>query len=183
MDLTITPLAQILSVTALILGFVLGWSARSGLRRKLAVQQERADALTRERDGLNAEKQRLLGEVKAKEQQIRPLAEELDKLRRDFARARGQDHATPAETRAIDPNDLSQLKGVGAKFAARLDGAGITRIDQIAGWTSADIDVIDSQMGDFRGRIASDRLVEQAKLLSEGRYTEYEAMFGALGPR
>ena len=45
-----------------------------------------------------------------------------------------------------------------------------------------DCAVIDAQMGDFRGRIAGDRLVEQAVLLNDGRYTEYETLFGKLGP-
>ena len=52
----------------------------------------------------------------------------------------------------------------------------------MAGWSDADSAVIDAQMGDFRGRIAGDRLVEQAVLLNAGRYTEYETMFGKLGP-
>jgi hypothetical protein len=38
-------------------------------------------------------------------------------------------------------------------------------------------------MGDFRGRIEGDRLVEQAVLLTQGRYTEYETLFGKLTPR
>ena len=105
-------------------------------------------------------------------------------MRRDFARARSNSEAaaTPAEARNVDPLDLHQLKGVGAKFAERLAAVGITRIDQIAGWSQADCAVMDAQMGDFRGRIAGDRLVEQAVLLNSGRYTEYETVFGKLGP-
>lgn len=172
------------AIIALILGFMLGLAIRSPLKRKTAVLQERNDGLTRERDTAHAERDRLAVELKAREAQIRPLADEVDKLRRDFARARGNSEraATPVEARDIDPLDLNQLKGVGPKFVDRLAAVGITRIDQIAGWSQADCAVMDAQMGDFRGRIASDRLVEQAVLLSSGRYTEYETVFGKLGP-
>jgi predicted flap endonuclease-1-like 5' DNA nuclease len=169
---------------ALIVGLMIGLAVRAPLKRKSAVLQERNDGLTRERDTAHTERDRLAVELKAREAQIRPLADEVDKLRRDFARARGNSDAaaTPAEIRNVDPLDLRQLKGVGPKFADRLAAVGITRIDQIAGWSNADSAVIDAQMGDFRGRIAGDRLVEQAVLLNEGRYTEYETLFGKLGP-
>jgi len=39
----------------------------------------------------------------------------------------------------------------------------------------------DTQLGAFNGRIARDRLVEQAVLLDEGRTTEYAARFGTPG--
>lgn len=183
MTYSIDPLLLITAIVALLLGLFLGLAVRAPLKRKVAVLQERGDGLTRERDTANAERDRLGLELKAREAQIRPLADEVDKLRRDFARARAGSEAVaiPEDTRNIDPLDLNQLKGVGPKFADRLAAAGITRIDQIAGWTAADVSVIDGQMGDFRGRIAGDRLVEQAVLLSSGRYTEYETLFGKLG--
>lgn len=191
MSFTLDPATIIMVVVALALGLFLGTALTGGARRRAAVLSERLDALGRERDTLLADRDRLAVEIKAREAQIRPLADEVDKLRRDFARSRaGQDNAVaPAgaarlvdgDRRAIDANDLRQLKGVGPKFADRLAAAGITRIDQIAGWSQADIEVIDSQMGDFRGRIAADRLVEQAVLLTEGRFTEYETRFGKLG--
>lgn len=181
------------ALVALLLGLFIGLAIRAPLKRKTAVLEERNKGLVRERDAATSEKERLIGEVKAREAQIRPLADEVDKLRRDFARLRvsgensarvnGDAAATPAEAAGIDPLDLSQLKGVGPKFADRLRSVGITRIDQIAGWSGADVPVIDAQMGDFRGRIEGDRLVEQAVLLTQGRYTEYEALFGKLGPR
>ena len=157
---------------------MLGLAIRGGLKRKVAVLNERNIGLARERDTAVAEKDRLITEVKEREAQIRPLSDEVDKLRRDFAR---QNPTRNPENADIDPLDLSQLKGVGPKFADKLRGAGITRIDQIAGWSGADVPVIDAQMGEFRGRIEGDRVVEQAVLLTQGRYTEYEAVFGKLG--
>ena len=181
--MTIDPLLATIVIVALVLGILIGIAIRAPLKRRAAVLAERVAGLERERDGLVADRDRLGLEIKAREAQIRPLSDEVDKLRRDFAKLRnnGDPAAQPAETRSVDPLNLDQLKGVGPKFADKLRAAGITRIDQISGWTSADIEVIDGQMGDFRGRIAGDRLVEQAKLLTEGRYTEYETLFGKLG--
>ena len=183
MTYSIDPLMLAAAIIAFLLGLFIGLAIRAPLKRKVAVLKERGDGLTRERDTANAERDRLGTELKAREAQIRPLADEVDKLRRDFARARAGSEAVaiPAEARSVGPLDLNQLKGVGAKFAEKLAAAGITRLDQIAGWTAADVSVIDGQMGDFRGRIVGDRLVEQAVLLSSGRYTEYETVFGKLG--
>jgi predicted flap endonuclease-1-like 5' DNA nuclease len=185
MSYSIDPQLLAVAIVAVLLGLFIGLAVRAPLKRKAAVLQERNDGLTRERDTANAERDRLAVELKAREAQIRPLADEVDKLRRDFARLRGASSTAPTEAsadeRRVDPLDLRQLKGVGAKFAEKLAAAGITRIDQIAGWNDADSAVIDAQMGDFRGRIAGDRLVEQAVLLSAGRYTEYETLFGKLG--
>ena len=178
MQYTIDPQLLAVAVVALVLGLFIGLAIRSPLKRKVAVLNERNDGLGRERDTAIAERDRLTTELKAREAQIRPLSDEVDKLRRDFARAQRGDAALAAPS--VDLGNLSQLKGVGAKFGEKLGQAGITRIDQIAGWTGADISVIDAQMGDFRGRIEGDRLVEQAQLLREGRLTEYETLFGKL---
>jgi predicted flap endonuclease-1-like 5' DNA nuclease len=192
MTYSIDPLLIAVAIIALLLGLFAGLAIRAPLKRTVAVLQERGDGLGRERDTAIAERDRLGLELKARDAQIRPLADEVDKLRRDFARARAgvgapssnagaQTAAAPEDVRTVDPLDLKQLKGVGAKFADKFAAVGITRIDQIAGWNPADVVVIDGQMGDFRGRIAGDRLVEQAVLLTNGRYTEYETLFGKLG--
>jgi len=183
MTYTIDLQLLIIAAVALLLGVFIGLAIRAPLKRKAAVLSERNDGLIRERDAAIADRDRLGTELKAREAQIRPLSDEVDKLRRDFARARagGEAVAAPPETRAVDPLDVRQLKGVGPKFADKLAAVGITRLDQIAGWSGADVPVIDAQMGEFRGRIEGDRLVEQAKLLTEGRYTEYETRFGKLG--
>lgn len=178
MTMNLDPQLLAVALIALFLGLFIGFSIRAPLKRKAAVLAERITGLERERANLTTERDRLQAEVKARDAQIRPLADELDKLRRDFAKARGT--TVGSEAQAIDVNDLKILKGVGPKFAEKLAAAGITGIDQIAGWTGSDIEVIDGKMGDFRGRIISDQLVEQARLLHEGRLTEYETRFGKL---
>jgi predicted flap endonuclease-1-like 5' DNA nuclease len=76
---------------------------------------------------------------------------------------------------------LTRMKGLGPKAEVALNGLGITRYDQIAAWTDADVARVDAQMGAFKGRIARDRWVEQARYLSTGDIAGFEATFGKLG--
>ena len=88
----------------------------------------------------------------------------------------------PSTAPAKGPGDtLTQLKGLGPKAAAILADLGVTRFDQIASWDDADVAAIDAKMGAFKGRIAKDRWVDQAKLLAKGDTAAFEAEFGALG--
>ncbi len=76
-------------------------------------------------------------------------------------------------------DDLTRIKGLGPKLAATLAGLGVTRFDQIAAWTDADIDRIDPQLGRFQGRIRRDSWVEQARYLSVGDLDGFQQRFGA----
>jgi predicted flap endonuclease-1-like 5' DNA nuclease len=79
------------------------------------------------------------------------------------------------------PDNLQRLKGVGPKMAAQLNEFGITRFDQLAGLTENEVALLDKRMGAFEGRIARDRLVEQACYLERGDTDGFEAKFGKLG--
>jgi predicted flap endonuclease-1-like 5' DNA nuclease len=79
------------------------------------------------------------------------------------------------------PDNLQRLKGVGPKLAAQLNEFGITRFDQLAGLTENEVVLLDRRMGAFEGRIARDRLVEQACYLERGDVDGFEAKFGKLG--
>jgi predicted flap endonuclease-1-like 5' DNA nuclease len=79
-------------------------------------------------------------------------------------------------------DDLTRIKGVGPKLVATLAELGVTSFSQIAGWSDADIDRIDAQLGRFEGRIRRDDWVMQAKLLGSGDTAAYEARFGRLEP-
>jgi predicted flap endonuclease-1-like 5' DNA nuclease len=79
------------------------------------------------------------------------------------------------------PDNLQLLKGVGPKLAAQLNEFGITRFDQLAGLTDNEVALLDKRMGAFEGRIARDRLVEQACYLERGDTDGFEAKFGKLG--
>ncbi|HEU0098676.1 MAG TPA: hypothetical protein VFQ67_07855 [Allosphingosinicella sp.] len=79
------------------------------------------------------------------------------------------------------PDNLRLLKGVGPKMVAQLNEFGITRFDQLAGLTETEVALLDKRMGAFEGRIARDRLVEQACYLERGDTEGFEAKFGKLG--
>lgn len=82
----------------------------------------------------------------------------------------------------LAPGDpLTQLKGLGPRAATLLAELGVTRFDQIASWSGEDAAMIDARMGAFKGRIARDRWVDQAKLLANGDRDRFEAEFGNLG--
>lgn len=85
---------------------------------------------------------------------------------------------TPAPTPASTPDDLKRIKGLGPKMQALLTSLGITTYAQIAAWTDADLDDLDTKLGAFAGRPRRDSWVEQARLLSGGDTGAYEAKFG-----
>lgn len=79
------------------------------------------------------------------------------------------------------PDNLQLLKGVGPKLAAQLNANGVTRYDQLASLSDREVELLDERMGAFRGRIARDRLVEQACYLERDDKDGFEARFGKLG--
>jgi predicted flap endonuclease-1-like 5' DNA nuclease len=78
------------------------------------------------------------------------------------------------------PDDLQRLKGVGPKFAELLNERGIIRFEQLARLTPNEVERLDSTLGAFRGRIARDRIVEQADYLARGDVEGFEHLFGKL---
>ncbi|HEX8525585.1 MAG TPA: hypothetical protein VF689_01250, partial [Allosphingosinicella sp.] len=78
-------------------------------------------------------------------------------------------------------DDLQLLKGVGPKLVTRLNELGITRFSQLAGLNDTEVKLCDDRLGAFKGRIARDRLVEQAAYLARGDRDGFEARFGKLG--
>ncbi|MFW2831342.1 hypothetical protein [Sphingomonas sp. ID0503] len=80
-----------------------------------------------------------------------------------------------------EPDDLTVLKGLGPKAAARLNALGITRYSQLAALSGSDLDVLDAKMETFKGRLVRDRWVEQAGHLASGDRVGFEEKFGKLG--
>ena len=78
-------------------------------------------------------------------------------------------------------DDLQALKGVGPKLAARLNELGITSYAHLAGLGANEVAMLDDRLGPFKGRVAKDRLVEQAQYLARGDTDGFEARFGRLG--
>jgi predicted flap endonuclease-1-like 5' DNA nuclease len=77
-------------------------------------------------------------------------------------------------------DDFCRMKGVGPKFASALHGLGFHRFEQLAHLTPTEIERLDVQLGAFRGRIARDRVVEQAAYLARDDIDGYEQTFGKL---
>jgi large subunit ribosomal protein L21 len=62
------------------------------------------------------------------------------------------------------PDNLQDIKGIGAVLEKKLNKMGIQNFDQIAAWTEADIDRVDRTLN-FRGRIQREQWVEQARAM------------------
>ncbi len=211
LSLTSTQVAYALwALVGLVIGLLLSRLGPSRRRAAVAVAelgQARAEIATR--DARIAQLER---DVAAARDQVRPLSDEVDRLRRENAKrvtttvaaapTAGLDMTAPAmaggvvEPAAVQPaeplpafldsprgpaDNLTLMKGVGDRFAAKLNEIGVFHYRQIAGWSPADVGIADAKLDSFRGRIERDQLVEQAKLLAAGRTTEYEARFGRIG--
>jgi len=64
------------------------------------------------------------------------------------------------------PDNLQDIKGIGAVLEKKLNAMGVTRFEHIAGWTESDIARVDETLN-FRGRIQRERWVEQARELAD----------------
>ena len=91
-----------------------------------------------------------------------------------------EEEAARAEAPAGPADDLTRIKGVGPKLQAMLRDLGVTRYEQVAAWTPADIAAIDPHLGAFQGRIVRDGWTEQARYLAAGDIAGFEAKFGKL---
>lgn len=86
----------------------------------------------------------------------------------------------PEAAPAPEGDDLRKIKGLGPKMLTLLHALGITRFEQIAAWSDADLDELDGKLGAFAGRPRRDNWVEQARLLASGDTGAYEGKFGKL---
>ncbi|MEL6825095.1 MAG: hypothetical protein AAFN91_02520 [Pseudomonadota bacterium] len=62
-------------------------------------------------------------------------------------------------------DDLTRIKGVGPKLSRRLNDLGIYHFKQIADWSADEAHWVDDYLA-FKGRVARDGWVKQARLLS-----------------
>ena len=80
----------------------------------------------------------------------------------------------------VPRDDLCRLKGVGPKFAEALHKSGFYNFEQIARLSPVELERLDGQLGAFSGRIARDRIVEQADYLAREDTDGFEQRFGKL---
>jgi len=79
-----------------------------------------------------------------------------------------------------DPDDLRKIKGVGPKLNTLLGTLGVSRYDQIAAWTAADIAEVDAHLGNFKGRVSRDNWTDQAAYLAKDDVAGFEKKYGKL---
>ncbi|WP_456430936.1 hypothetical protein [Nitratifractor sp.] len=77
-----------------------------------------------------------------------------------------------------EKDNLTLIKGIGKKIEQTLNDMGIFHFSQIAAWTEENIRWVDKALA-FKGRIERENWVEQAKLLAEGKETEFSKRVAA----
>ncbi|MET3892887.1 putative flap endonuclease-1-like 5' DNA nuclease [Bosea sp. OAE506] len=84
----------------------------------------------------------------------------------------GQRPAGLVAAKEARPDDLKLIKGIGRQNEDRLQALGIWHFEQIAAWTSANVEWVGSYLA-FPGRIEREDWVSQAKTLAAGGDTEF----------
>ncbi len=74
------------------------------------------------------------------------------------------------------PDDLKLIGGVGPVLEKKLNAFGVTQFAQIAAFKKADIERLDEGL-DFKGRIARENWIGQARALAKGGIEEYRKVF------
>lgn len=106
---------------------------------------------------------------------LRPDLAGLRSVRSESLRGDGSagDQTRAGSNRPMGVNeDLKRIRGIGVLIEKKLNSLGVNGYEQVANWTSADIDRI-SQILDFKGRIERENWVEQARILASGGQTEF----------
>ncbi|MDZ7709360.1 MAG: NADH-quinone oxidoreductase subunit E [Roseovarius sp.] len=109
----------------------------------------------------------------AKEEASKPAMAEPSKPAPDTAPEEGTRPEALDAPRDGKADDLKKIKGIGAKLEKLCNELGFYHFDQIANWTEAEIAWVDANLEGFKGRVTRDTWVEQAKLLAEGKETEF----------
>ncbi len=74
--------------------------------------------------------------------------------------------ATPAQ----GPDDLKVIGGIGPALERKLKNYGVTSYEQIAGWSSKDVEKVESEVIRIAGRVRRDKWIAQAKAAHKEKY-------------
>jgi predicted flap endonuclease-1-like 5' DNA nuclease len=85
-----------------------------------------------------------------------------------------------AAARGGKADDLQRISGVGPKNESVLHSLGFYHFDQIAAWTSTEVNWVDDHLR-FGGRIKREEWIRQARLLAEGKEAEFTKLYGTGG--
>lgn len=77
-----------------------------------------------------------------------------------------------AAPRGGKADNLTRIKGIGTVNEKKLNDHGIFHFDQIGAWKKADVEAVEAYLA-FDGRIAREEWVKQARLLGQGKDTEF----------
>ena len=135
------------------------------LRTELAASRERAAELEARSASAEAERDELAAAVDEARAQGAAHHRALTDLR-------GRVSELEAAARAAAPDDLKEISGVGPKLERMLHRLGIRTVRQLAELSDAEVETLDGQLAEFRGRIRREAWVEQAKVLQADKYPE-----------
>jgi len=161
---------------------------------KAAAEKAEAEAKAKEAAALVAAQEKA-AQAKAQEEAEAKAAAEKASAEKEAAEAKAKKEAAIAQTEAAQSSEdqepegvapegllsaprggkkdnLTRIKGIGVKIDAALNGIGIYHFDQIAAWTEDNMAWADKALT-FPGRAKRDDWVGQAKLLAEGKETEF----------
>ena len=107
------------------------------------------------------------------------------------AKAKAADDAAAAGGKMLKPrgltkarggkaDDLQRISGIGPKNESILHGLGFFHFDQIAAWTSTEVNWVDDHLR-FGGRIKREEWIRQARLLADGKEAEFTRLYGTGG--
>lgn len=77
-------------------------------------------------------------------------------------------------------DNLQRISGIGPKNEKILHGLGFYHFDQIAEWTSKEVDWVEDHLR-FGGRITREEWTKQARLLADGNEAQFTKLYGAGG--
>ncbi len=97
--------------------------------------------------------------VAEKDQRITDLEAELQQL--EVQQPEAPESREP-QSPPVEPDDLTEIRGIGPVLEQRLNALGISSYYQIALWDDAEIERISPELGKFRNRVRKDNWVDGA---------------------
>lgn len=163
--MTFTTNQWIILGLVLLLGFVLGFSSRSGGRR----WRERYETEAERRSRIEADRDALDRRIAAANQRIAELERERPAT---AGLAAGSMAAAVAGS-----DDLSLIHGIGRDGETRLNELGIHRYRQLAALPDTEAATLEGRLGAEPGIIAREQWREQAALLRDDKAQEWRAQW------
>ncbi len=169
------PAAAIAGVIAAVAGLILGMPWGSGsVASAMPVLNAAASAPQPKAETLVAPAAFVASPVLAPAPKARPAAK--PKVEKPAAKPAPKVAAKPKAPKPAGPerlkaarkgkaDDLKAVEGIGPAMEKLVNGLGFYHFDQIASWSDADVALVDAEMTTFKGRIARDRWVAQAKII------------------